>query len=240
MLDRMLFVSFVCLSLCLTVTVGQDNPGEYYVKRGPVGPVHPVYIGQKLPDSVQSVQSASLDFTEDSRKAKAVDNDVSKELVEMSKLADTLLRYFDFTSGQHSWLGNTLQDLVSSREARSELGDFLQWKGDILQPLALLGLAVLSLYTASQILAVLAPPASTVLGRTFSSLTATLATALQALYDQLILIKDFKLDAILSLGDFFFPAADGEDSVEARRRRRAVDDLSNVVFSAVRKYQNKQ
>merc|ERR1712150_220345 len=158
------------------------------------------------------------------------------ELKEMSKLADTLLRYFDFTSGHHSWLGNTLQDLVSSREARSELGDFLQWKGDILQPLALLGLAVLSLYTASQILAVLAPPASTVLGRTFSSLTATL----QALYDQLILIKDFKLDAILSLGDFFFPADDGEDSVEARRRRRAVDDLSNVVFSAVRKYQNKQ
>lgn len=226
----------VCF-LCLTLTLGQDNPGEYYVKRGPVGPVQPVYMDKNQPVSAQSSFQA---LTEDSRLAEALDNDLSEELEEMSKMAETLLRYFDFTSGRHSWLGNVLQDLVSSREGKSELGHFLQWKGDILQPLALLGLAVLSLYTFSQILVVLAPPATTLVGRTFSSFTAVLATALQALYDQLVLVKDFKLNAIQSIGDFVFPGDGGEDSVVARRRRRSVDDLSNLVFYGISKYQNKE
>ena len=221
MFAKTLFVCLICL------TVGQENSGQYFVKRGPVGPVQPVYLTNKQP--VSAVE------------ARAVSAEMSEELEEMSKFAATLLRYFDFNSGGNSWLGNFLQGLVSSREGRSELGQFLQWKGDLLQPLAIIALSVLSLYTLAQILLVLAPPAGSQLGRTFSSLSSTLATAIQALYDQLLLIKDSKLNAIESITDFFFPGDDGEDSVEASRRRRAVDDLSNVVFSAIRKsrkYQN--
>ena len=229
MIAKILFVCFVCL------TLGQGNNSEYFVKRGPVGPVQPVYLPNRQAFSAgSSIQDNKL------VEARAVNNAISEELEEMSKFAETLLRYFDFNSGGHTWLGNFLQGFLSSREGRSELGDFLQWKGDLLQPLTILALSALSLYTLSQILLVLAPPVGALLGRTFSSFASTLATALQALYDQLLLIKDSKLNAIHGITDFFFPGDGGEDSLEATRRRRAVDDLSNVVFSAIRKYQNKE
>ena len=227
MFDQMFFVFLLCLTLGLIR--GEEHNAGYYVKRGQVGLVQPVYLGSNQPASLPSdMQDSRLG------QARAVKTDMTEELEEMSKFAGTMLRYFDFNSGDQSWMGNVLQDMVSSEEGRSKLGEFLQWKGDLLQPLALLALTALSLYTFSQILLVLAPSA----GRTYSSLSSTLATALQALYDQLILVKDFKLDAINSLGDLLFGG--GEDPVDASRRRRAVDELSNVVFSAIRKYQNKE
>ena len=219
MLDKIVFICLVCL------TLGQNKLGEYFVKRGQIGPAQPVYLSNNQPVSVDKDQSISAEL----------------ELEEITEFAETVLRYFDFNSGGHSYLGNVLKALVSSRDGRSELGNILQWKGDLLQRLTLLALTALSLYTLSQILGLLSPLAAPFLGRTFSSFNSTLATALQALYDQVILVKDFKLDLINTIGDFFLPGSEGEDdTVAARRRRRAVDDLSNVVFSAIRKYQNRE
>ena len=226
MLYEILFSCLVCHCL------GLDGEEYVYVKRGPVRPL-PAYSSLNT-DSLLNKYTHTPDTRTSSE---AVQTVIADDLENISKFARTVRRYFDFESGGQTWLGNLLQELVSSREGRSQLGQFLGWKGDLLEPLAILSLCSLSLYVASQILAILAPSVAVAGSRTFSSLTSLLATAVQTLWDKLVLVKDLNVGAINTL---VAPFLGGEEGGEANRRRRAVEDLTNIVQAAITKYQNRE
>ena len=224
MFGGILFVSFASLTLCL------DEDDFVYVKRGPLPlpatstyysevPEEPLFTPYRhRPDGSKSLE-------------------ISDDLENISKFASTVLRYFDYERGGQTWLGNFLQDLVNSREGRSQLGQFLGWKGDLLEPLAILSLCTLSAYIVVQILTSLGPSVAIMGSRTFSSFTSLLAKAIQTLWDKLIVFKDFNVDAINTLVAPFLDADEGGDPTEASRRRRAVEKLGNIVEEAIWKYQ---
>ena len=227
-LTRMLYrILFLCLA---SQSLALDDDEFVFVKRGPVADYK---YTRDITDSDYTKLQESL-----SRSFRAIQT--TEDLENVSKFARTVGRYFDFENGGQTWLGNFLQELAGSNNGTSQLVDFLGWKGDLLEPLAILGLSFLSTYTALTILGTIAPSVLALFSSTFSSINSILATALQSVWDQLVLLKDYNVDAISNIISPFLGGEDGDDPVVTTRRRRALDGLSNSVQKAITKYQNSE
>ena len=75
MLDKIVF------SCLVSLTLAQNNFGDYFVKRGQIGPAQPFFLSNNQPVSVNKDQSIPAEL----------------ELEEITEFAGTLLRYFDFS-----------------------------------------------------------------------------------------------------------------------------------------------
>ena len=118
----------------------------------------------------------------------------------------------------------------------TKLGKMLAWKGDLIQPVVLFGLGVFTIYACIKIVL-------TIISGIFDikvSFVAGIVELLQSLFallmDKILLIKN---PIVEKINAFIGPDAD-DDTPAAERRRRALDEVAEVVMAALSRHEQKR
>ena len=115
---------------------------------------------------------------------------------------------------------------------KTQLGKFMAWKGDLIQPVVMIALGVFVVYSTISLLLSLITGIVDVKATIIGNIFNLFQTIFTVFIEKLLLFKNPILAKFNALAG---PAAD-DMTPAANRRRRAIDELSNVVMDAINKY----
>merc|ERR1712242_578595 len=108
---------------------------------------------------------------------------------------------------------------------RTKLGQILAWKGDLLQPLILVGMGIFTIYTSLRIILV-------ILSGILDIKASFAGSIITLIMDKILMVKNPIIEKINA-----FVNPDEDDSTPAAERSmRALEEAADFVLSALNKY----
>ena len=114
----------------------------------------------------------------------------------------------------------------------TKLGQLLAWKGDLLQPVVLLGMGVFTIYAALRIILTLITGVLDIKASFIGSILGLFQSLIAALMDKILMVKNPIIEKINALVN---PDPD-DDTPTAVRSVRALEDVADAVLAAINKY----
>merc|ERR1712115_106100 len=114
----------------------------------------------------------------------------------------------------------------------TKLGRLLAWKGDLLQPVILVGMGIFTIYTGLRIILVILSGILDIKANFFVSIISFFQQILASLMDQILMVKN---PIIEKINAFVSPEDDDKTPAKARRMR-AIDEVADIVSAALNKY----
>ena len=114
----------------------------------------------------------------------------------------------------------------------TKLGQLLAWKGDLLQPVMLFGMAVFTVYTALRIILTLISGIFDIKAAAIGSIIGVFQDLFAGLMKQILMIKNPIIEKLSALVQ---PDADDTTPV-AKRSMRALEEVADAVMAAINKY----
>ena len=148
--------------------------------------------------------------TQEERTNLDLDFDLNKEL-----LVEAAGQFFDLENA-----GNT------------KLGQIMAWKGDLLQPVILVGMGIFTIYTGLRIILVILSGILDIKSSIAGSIISFFQRSITILLDKILMIKNPIIEKINA-----FVNPDNDDSTPAAERSmRALEDVAEFVLAALNKY----
>ena len=148
--------------------------------------------------------------TQEERTNLDLDFDFNKEL-----LVEAAGQFFDLENA-----GNT------------KLGQIMAWKGDLLQPVILVGMGIFTIYTGLRIILVILSGILDIKSSIAGSVVSLFQRSITILLDKILMIKNPIIEKINA-----FVNPDNDDSTPAAKRSmRALEDVAEFVLAALNKY----
>ena len=148
--------------------------------------------------------------TQEERTNLDLDFDFNKEL-----LVEAAGQFFDLENA-----GNT------------KLGQIMAWKGDLLQPVILVGMGIFTIYTGLRIILVVLSGILDIKSSIAGSVVSLFQRSITILLDKILMIKNPIIEKINA-----FVNPDNDDSTPAAERSmRALEDVAEFVLAALNKY----
>ena len=148
--------------------------------------------------------------TQEERTNLDLDFDFNKEL-----LVEAAGQFFDLENA-----GNT------------KLGQIMAWKGDLLQPVILVGMGIFTIYTGLRIILVILSGILDIKSSIAGSVVSLFQRSITILLDKILMIKNPIIEKINA-----FVNPDNDDSTPAAERSmRALEDVAEFVLAALNKY----
>ena len=114
----------------------------------------------------------------------------------------------------------------------TKLGQIMAWKGDLLQPVILVGMGIFTIYTGLRIILVILSGILDIKSSIAGSVVSLFQRSITILLDKILMIKNPIIEKINA-----FVNPDNDDSTPAAKRSmRALEDVAEFVLAALNKY----
>ena len=114
----------------------------------------------------------------------------------------------------------------------TKLGQILAWKGDLLQPVILLGMGIFTIYTSLRIILVILSGILDIKASFAGSIISLFQRMITIIMDKILMVKNPIIEKINA-----FVNPDEDDSTPAAKRSmRALEEVADFVLAALNKY----
>merc|ERR550534_2133687 len=114
----------------------------------------------------------------------------------------------------------------------TKLGQILAWKGDLLQPLILVGMGIFTIYTSLRIILVLLGGILDIKASFAGSMISIFQSMITIIMDKILMVKN---PIIEKINAFVNPDVD-DSTPAAQRSMRALEEAADFVLAALNKY----